>query len=126
MPSIQYFHNHKNQVDQIRIHLDDDDPEVTNKTLIINKGVFNKPVFLSYEKHCIRNGKEVIEYYEDDVLISYYETIKVNKIHTVEGFGPDGTLFSREIKYFDNSNHYKSDIMIHNADGTTLYQTDYY
>jgi len=126
MPSIQYLHNDKNKVNQIRIQLEDDDPQIKNKILIISKGVFLNPVILSYEKHFIRNGKEVVEYYEDDVLDSYFESNKEDNIQIIEGFGSDGTLFSREIKHFNKSKHFKSDIMIHNADGTTLYQTDYY
>lgn len=111
---------------QIRFICKDIDPQVKNKKLILSRGYFHTPCFLSYEKHFTRDGKSVVECYTDDILDMYFETTHKGNMEIVEGFGAAGDLFHREIKHFENGKHFKSEIMVLNADGNISYQTDYY
>ena len=101
----------------IRIYLDDIDKEIKNKILLFNKKL--SEVFLCYEKHFQRNGKEVIEEYLNDELGTYYETEHLKNSKITKGFSASGDMFFREIIEYDKEgNEISEESLVYNDDGT--------
>jgi hypothetical protein len=75
-----------------------------DKTVKNIKGYINSPTLipksvLFYEKHFERNNKQVIEYYSNHELDSYFETIKSKSFTITRGFSNDHVLFHTEVLY---------------------------
>ncbi|MBF8151307.1 hypothetical protein ITJ86_15475 [Winogradskyella sp. F6397] len=82
------------------------DDILNDKTVRNIKGYINSPSFvpksvLLYEKHFIRNNKDVIEYYLNHELDSYFETQTLKYFIISRGFGKDHTLFTTEVTYLN-------------------------
>jgi uncharacterized protein YkuJ len=101
-PSYDIFKDEETDRIQFRFYLEDDDPTVFNKHLIINKGYFTERFFMSYERKFERDGKLVYESYYDDVLTMYSETEDTPECTTDQHFAPDGSIFM-ELKYFKDA-----------------------
>lgn len=97
------FKNEETGSIQFRFYLEDDDPQIFNKRLILNKGYFTDPFFLSYQKKFNRNGKLVYETYYNDVLQMYAEIKDTPECRIDQHFSNDGIIFM-ELKYFKDKN----------------------
>lgn len=111
-------------VTQMRIHLDDDDKSLKNKTLIISKTHFKENVHLSYERHFIRNGRDVVEEFTNDEMSFYFETERVDNFEICCGFSPEGQLFSVTKTEFDQSGKpIQLDDYVHCDDGSVSFSS---
>ena len=103
----ELFYDDEGQVNQFRLHLKDDDPDIRKKVLIMSVKTFTEPIFLLYEKHKTEGDKKIIEYYSNDNLHTYTETTKINSIEVKRFFNADGLLFCIDKTYFDTSGKIK-------------------
>lgn len=117
--NIEFFYD-DGKISQIRFHIQDSNPQIFNKKLIISKSHFKELVTLFHEKHFYQNDQKIIEYYTNNVLDSYFVTEKTIDYKITKGFSPDGKMFSREKIEFDNQGKpITEEQLIYNADGTT-------
>ena len=96
----EVFKNEETGSIQFRFYLEDDDPQIFNKRLILNKGYFTEPFFLSYEKKFYRNGKLVYESYHNDVLQLYSEIQDTPECRIDQHFSNDKSYPCSEV--YDN------------------------
>lgn len=114
-----FFEN--NDLKQLQIILVDENPQIKNKTLIIKPKQKNNVISSSHEKHFRREGKEIIEYYYDDILDHYAEIVRLDNIKKIECFGQNGKFISRIIIEYDNNGKpIKEKQHIKNLDGSVL------
>ena len=106
-------------VTQVRVYLEDDNPEVSEKVLIISNTHFKSFKHISLKKKYRENGAEITEYYIDNILQSRFITKKSLLKKEVLGIGLNEKIFYKEIECYDKS----GDIVnrhatVYNADGT--------
>ncbi len=102
---------------QFRFYLEDSDPEVKNKLLIVSRGYFTVPVQLFYDRHFKRGNKEVLEKYLNGALTSYFVTEPVKHFFVTKGYGADGGLFTIRKFEIENGREVRERIIVYNSDG---------
>ncbi len=99
--TLEFFYD-EDKVTQLRFHLTDDDPHIVNKHLNLSKIHFIRPVILFYEKHRTIDNKLIVEYFCDDEMESYTETIASDHLRVIKCFSHDGVLYAEEKIEFDS------------------------
>jgi hypothetical protein len=115
--SYEVFKDEENDRIQFRFHLEDDDPEVKNKMLIISRGYFTMPVQLFYDRHYKRGNKTVVENYLNDELTMYFETEAIKYFYVTKGYGADGGLFTIKKFEIENGHEVRERVIVYNSEG---------
>lgn len=105
-----FFYGFDSKPNQVRFHLEDDDPLVKNKVLLISTYGFKTPVNLFYEKHFERNNLNVVEHYSNDQLNMYFETENKGIDDTFETKGYDNTGCQFFYRLFKENKEYEMTI----------------
>src|SRR5690606_22753170 len=93
--------------------------------LIISSGQFIERVILYYEKHFSRKGKNVIEYYYNNKVDTYFEITKKSRYRLTIGYGVNNEIFYKEIILFNNEGVATKEYQkIYNFDGTITEYVD--
>ena len=86
-----------NGITQVQIQLTDINPQVKNKKIIISTYEFKDLITFFYEKHFIRNGKNIREHYTNNKLENYYEIERIEGIEITKGYGANDLLYFTEV-----------------------------
>lgn len=104
---------------QVRIYLEDDDPNIFDKKLIVSTKQFKLRKFITYKKCYENNGQGITEYYTNNSLDSKFIVQRGLNKKTTLGFSSCGDLFYKEwIQYLDSGEIKNKSSMVYNLDGT--------
>jgi hypothetical protein len=95
---IAWFLTEGGKMTQVQIFLTDEDPQVRNKMLRWNNGTYSNDLLeIDYEKVFLRGNTEIREYYSNDEMWMYTETIDSGNWRFIRYRSDKGTLMSMEI-----------------------------
>lgn len=90
------------KITQVQIQLTDTNPQIRNKKVIISTYEFKGLITFFYEKHFIRNRKNIREHYTNDELESYYEIEIIAGVEITKGYGANDLIFFTEVIDFNS------------------------
>lgn len=77
------------------------DKRMKNKKVVVNSPNFKPKSNLFYEKHFKKGTLDVVEYYSDHELDTYFETEKTENFIIVRGFSSKHKLFTTDVQYLN-------------------------